>query len=99
MTATGSWTLPAAALSEMQGGLRQSMQQLVRDQLAEQRRFMLATFEAFARRMGTEIKDGIAKVPVPPTFEPVLPPPPPSQPTETTVPAAVARTGVPTGAP
>jgi hypothetical protein len=77
MTATGSWSVPAAALSEMQGGLRQSMQQLVRDQLAEQRRFMLATFEAFARRMGTEIKDGIAKVPVPPTFEPVLPPPPP----------------------
>ena len=77
MTATGSWALPAAALSEMQGGLRQSMQQLVRDQLAEQRRFMLATFEAFARRMGTEIKDGIAKVPVPPAVEPVIPPPPP----------------------
>jgi hypothetical protein len=53
------------------------MQQLVRDQLAEQRRFMLATFEAFARRMGTEIKDGIAKVSVPPAVEPVLPPPPP----------------------
>jgi CheY-like chemotaxis protein len=77
MTATGSWALPAAALSEMQGGLRQSMQQLVRDQLAEQRRFMLATFEAFARRMGSEIKDGIAKVPVPPAVEPVIPPPPP----------------------
>ena len=77
MTATGSWALPAAALSEMQGGLRQSMQQLVRDQLAEQRRFMLATFEAFARRMGTEIKDGIAKVPVPPAVEPVIQPPPP----------------------
>jgi CheY-like chemotaxis protein len=77
VTATGSWALPAAALSEMQGGLRQSMQQLVRDQLAEQRRFMLATFEAFARRMGTEIKDGIAKVPVPPALEPVIPPPPP----------------------
>ena len=58
MTATGTWALPAAALSELQGGLRQSLQQLVRDQLAEQRRFMLATFEAFARRMGSEIKDG-----------------------------------------
>jgi len=77
VTATGSWALPAAALLEMQGGLRQSMQQLVRDQLAEQRRFMLATFEAFARRMGTEIKDGIAKVPVPPAVEPVIPPSPP----------------------
>jgi CheY-like chemotaxis protein len=76
-TGTGSWAFPAAALSEMQGGLRQSMQQLVRDQLAEQRRFMLATFEAFARRMGAEIKDGIAKQPVPAAVEPVVLPPPP----------------------
>jgi len=78
LTATGSWALPAAALSELQGGLRQSLQQLVRDQLAEQRRFMLATFEAFARRMSSELKEGIAKVPVPPTLEPVVPPPPPT---------------------
>jgi CheY-like chemotaxis protein len=78
LTATGTWVLPAAALSELQGGLRQSVHQLVRDQLAEQRRFMLATFEAFARRMGSELKDGIAKASVPPTVEPVVPPPPPT---------------------
>jgi CheY-like chemotaxis protein len=78
LTATGSWALPAAALSELQGGLRQSVSQLVRDQLAEQRRFMLATFEAFARRMSSEIKDGVAKAPAPPTLEPVVPPPPPT---------------------
>jgi CheY-like chemotaxis protein len=76
VTATGTWALPAAALSELQGGLRQSVQQLVRDQLAEQRRFMLATFEAFARRMSSEIKDGIAKVPVPPANELMVPAPP-----------------------
>jgi len=77
LTSTGTWTLPAAAISELQGGLRQSVHQLVKDQLAEQRRFMLATFEAFARRMSSEIKEGIAKVPVPPAVEPVVPPPPP----------------------
>ena len=74
-SATGSWTVPTAALSELQVGLRQSVNQLVRDQLAEQRRFMLATFEAFARRMSSEIKDGVAKT-LPPPPEPIVPPPP-----------------------
>ena len=78
MTASGNWALPAAAIAELQGGLRQSLQQLVRDQLAEQRRFMLATFEAFARRMSSELKEAIAKVPVPPAVEPVVPAPPPT---------------------
>ena len=57
--------MPPAVLSELQGGLRQSIQQLVKDQLAEQRRFMLATFEAFARRMSSEIKEGMARVAAP----------------------------------
>ena len=77
LMSTGTWALPAAAISELQSGLRQSVHQLVKDQLAEQRRFMLATFEAFARRMSSEIKEGIAKVPVPPAVEPIMPPPPP----------------------
>jgi len=76
-TGTGTWAVPTAALSEMQGRMQQSVNQLVRDQLAEQRRFMLATFEAFARRMSSEIKDGIAKA-TPPPAEPVMPPPPPT---------------------
>ena len=55
---TAAWSgAPVAALAELQASLRQSIQQLVKDQLAEQRRFMLATFEAFARRLGTEIKE------------------------------------------
>jgi hypothetical protein len=66
------------ALTELQGSLRQSIQQLVRDQLAEQRRFMLATFEAFARRLGTEIKEGVPKA-SPPPVEPLELPPPPRQ--------------------
>lgn len=76
-TGTGTWALPTAALSEMQGRMQQSVSQLVRDQLAEQRRFMLATFEAFARRMSSEIKDGIHKA-TPPPSEPLVPPPPPT---------------------
>jgi len=75
LTATGTWAIPTAALSEMQGRMQQSVNQLVRDQLAEQRRFMLATFEAFARRMSSEIKDGIAKATPPPPEPLVLPRP------------------------
>ena len=71
-------TVSPAALSELSAGLRQSMQQLVKDQLAEQRRFVLATFEAFARRLGAEMKEHAHKPP-PPVVE--LPPaePPPRQ--------------------
>jgi len=55
---TAAWSgAPVTALAELHASLRQSIQQLVKDQLAEQRRFMLATFEAFARRLGTEIKE------------------------------------------
>ena len=52
-----------AALAEFSDGLRQSVQQLVKDQLAEQRRFVLATFEAFARRLGSEMKENAQKQP------------------------------------
>jgi len=72
--APGAWAVPPAVLSELQSGMRQSMQQLVKDQLAEQRRFMLATFEAFARRMSSEIKE-LARVAPPPAVEPMPPAP------------------------
>ena len=73
----GNVALSVAALSELQGSLRQSLQQLVRDQLGEQRRFMLATFEAFARRMSGEFREAAAKAPATPAAEPVAPEPPP----------------------
>jgi CheY-like chemotaxis protein len=72
-TAQLALSVPAAALSELQGGLRTSLQLVMKDQLAEQRRFTLATFEAFARRMSGEIKEGMAKAPATPA-EPVPPP-------------------------
>jgi CheY-like chemotaxis protein len=64
-----------ALVAEFQAGLRQSVQHLVKDQLGEQRRFMLATFEAFARRMTGEIKESIARIPPPPSLEALTPPP------------------------
>ena len=70
----GAWAVPPAVLSELQSGMRQSIQQLVKDQLAEQRRFMLATFEAFARRMSSEIKE-MTRVAPPPPVEPLPPAP------------------------
>jgi CheY-like chemotaxis protein len=76
---TAAWSgAPVAALAELQASLRQSIQQLVKDQLAEQRRFMLATFEAFARRLGTEIKESTP--PKAPTAAAVDPLPIESQP-------------------
>jgi CheY-like chemotaxis protein len=74
--ALAAMSFTPALASELQAGLRQSMQQLVKDQLSEQRRFMLATFEAFARRMTGEIKEGIARLPAPAPLEALAPPPP-----------------------
>jgi CheY-like chemotaxis protein len=81
---TAAETAPALAftpamVNDLQAGLRQSTQQLVKDQLGEQRRFMLATFEAFARRMSTELREGLAKIPPPPSPESLIPPSPPRQ--------------------
>ncbi len=77
MSVSGGVALPAVALAELQAGLRQSTQQLVKDQLAEQRRFVLATFESFARRLSTELKEELARTPVTTEVEPLVPPPAP----------------------
>jgi CheY-like chemotaxis protein len=75
----GTWSPGPNAMSELQGGLRQSVQQLLKDQLAEQRRFMLATLESFARRLGNDFKESVAKLPAPTLVEPIEPEPPPRQ--------------------
>jgi CheY-like chemotaxis protein len=54
--------------------LHDSLQQLVKDQLDEQRRFMHTTLEAFARRVSGEMRDGFAKLP--PPLPPEIPAPP-----------------------
>jgi len=71
-----SMAFTPALASELQAGLRNSIQHLVREQLTEQRRFLLATFEAFARRLTSEMKESIGKIPPAPTFESLAPPPP-----------------------
>jgi CheY-like chemotaxis protein len=83
---TPAETSPPAAMAftpavahELQSGLRQSMHQLVTDQLAEQRRFVLATFEAFARRMQGELREAIARIPPPPALESLVAPAPQRQ--------------------
>lgn len=73
------WGIPPVALSEMQASLRQSLGQLVKEQLGEHRRFVLATFEAFARRISGELKEGFVNAPRPPAVE-VAAPPRPSHP-------------------
>ncbi len=64
-----------SALAELQGNLRQAMQQQLRDQLAEQRRSVVATLETLGRRISAELKDGLSKLPQPPIVE--IPPPTP----------------------
>ena len=77
--ASGGVSVSTGALTELSAGLRQSVQQLVKEQLGEQRRFMLATFEAFARRMGAEFREHASKpaqaAPAPVELPPVEPPP------------------------
>ncbi len=78
-TPEGSMSFTPSVASELQASLRSSMQQYLKEQLGEQRRFMLATFEAFARRMTGEVKESIARIPPPPSIEALLPPPPQRQ--------------------
>jgi CheY-like chemotaxis protein len=68
----------AAALAELSSNLRHSMQQLLRDQLAEQRRSMVATVEALGRRMSAELKDVLTRLPPPPSVELPAPREPPA---------------------
>jgi CheY-like chemotaxis protein len=78
--ALGAGVEAPIALSELQASLRQSMQQLVKDQLADQRRFLLATFEAFARRLGSDIKESAPRAPAIATAAPMpIEPPSPRQ--------------------
>jgi CheY-like chemotaxis protein len=74
-----SMAFTPALASELQAGLRNSVQHMVKEQLSEQRRFLLATFEAFARRLTSEMKETIGKIPPPPSLESLTPQPPPRQ--------------------
>jgi CheY-like chemotaxis protein len=76
--AVAAMSFTPSIASELQASLRETLHHHLKDQLGEQRRFMLATFEAFARRLNTEVKESIAKIPPPPSIESLAPPPAPS---------------------
>jgi CheY-like chemotaxis protein len=59
------------SMTELSGSLRHALNQSLKDQLAEQRRFMLGSLEGVARRMHEDLKAEVAKIPVP---EPYVPP-------------------------
>lgn len=54
---------PPATVGEIEQAIRAAMASPLKEQSAELRRFVLASLEAFARRIGTEIKQGQAPAP------------------------------------
>jgi CheY-like chemotaxis protein len=66
----------AIVLGEMEAAIRSVTAPLLKEHNSEMRRFVLASLEAFARRIGTEMKPAAAP---PPAAEPIeaLPPAPP----------------------
>jgi len=69
----------AIVLGEIEAAIRSSTAPLLKEHNAEMRRFVLASLEAFARRIGTEMKPAAAPPPTPEPIEASPPPPPPSR--------------------
>jgi CheY-like chemotaxis protein len=65
----------AIVLGEIEAAVRNSTAPLLKEHNSEMRRFVLASLEAFARRIGTEMKPAPAPPPAP---EPIEATPPPS---------------------
>lgn len=68
----------AIVLSEIESAVRSATAPLLKEHNSELRRFVLASLEAFARRIGTEMKPAAAP-PAPEPIEATPPPPPPSR--------------------
>jgi CheY-like chemotaxis protein len=68
---------PAIALGDIEAVIRNSTAPLLKEHNSEMRRFVLASLEAFARRIGTEMKPAPAVPPPPPELIEAEPPPPP----------------------
>src|SRR5262245_33647819 len=70
--------LPAAPPGEIETAVRTAVAPILKEQSSEIRRFVLASLEAFARRIATEAKPPAAP-PAPAAAEPevIIPPPPP----------------------
>src|SRR4030095_16662228 len=67
----------AIVLGEIETAIRNSTATLLKEHNSEMRRFVLASLEAFARRIGTDMKPAAAPPPAPEPIEALPPPPPP----------------------
>ncbi|HEY7640953.1 MAG TPA: response regulator [Steroidobacteraceae bacterium] len=76
----------AIVLGELEAAIRNTTGPLLKEHNLEMRRFVLASLEAFARRIGTEMKPA----PPPPAPEPVEAAPPPPPPSRWPLAAAIA---------
>jgi CheY-like chemotaxis protein len=85
-TAAARTQAPAVVIGEIEAAIRSATAPLLKEHNMEMRRFVLASLEAFARRIGTELKPAAA--PSPP--EPVEAPPPPPPPSRWPLVAAIA---------
>ena len=70
---------PAMAIGDIEAAIRAATAPLLKEHNMEMRRFVLASLEAFARRIGTELKPAAAPAPAPEPIEAPPPPPPPSR--------------------
>ena len=69
---------PAIFMGEIEAAIRSATGPLLKEHNMEMRRFVLASLEAFARRVGAEMKPAAAP-PAPEPIEALPPPPPPSR--------------------
>jgi CheY-like chemotaxis protein len=69
----------AVALSDIETAIRNATAPALKEHNTEMRRFVLASLEAFARRISTEMKPAAAPPPPPEPVEVLPPPPPPSR--------------------
>src|SRR5262245_52781472 len=77
---------PAVVIGEIEAAIRNATAPLLKEHNLEMRRFVLASLEAFARRIGTEMKPAAA----PPPPEPIEAPPPLPPPSRWPLVAAIA---------
>jgi CheY-like chemotaxis protein len=69
----------AIVLGEIEAAVRGATAPLLKEHSSEMRRFVLASLEAFARRIGTEMKPAAAPAPPPEPLDAPPPLPPPSR--------------------
>jgi CheY-like chemotaxis protein len=69
----------AIVLGEIEAAVRGATAPLLKEHNSEMRRFVLASLEAFARRIGTDMKPAPAPTPPPEPIEALPPAPPPSR--------------------